>query len=116
LNEIINYPLILQRKPANTRAFLDSFMEQNDITLKPIMDLASYTLVVEFTRIGLGVGYATKEYLKKHLDDKELFEIKTTPSVPKRELGLILMEHSLPSFSAKKLIDIILDDCQKSKQ
>ena len=113
LNEIVNYPLILQRKPANTRAFLDNFMQQSNIVLKPIMDLASYTLVVEFTRIGLGIGYATKEYIKKYFDDKELYEIKTIPAVPKRQLGLVVMEHTLPSFSAKKLIDIILDDCQK---
>ena len=48
INELNNYPLILQTKGSNTRIFLDNFAKDNDIILKPNIELASYSLVVEF--------------------------------------------------------------------
>lgn len=64
LEELNNYPLILQQENSNTRTFLDNFCKENNVTLKANMNLASYSLVTEFTKIGLGIGYATKEYIK----------------------------------------------------
>ena len=39
------------------------------------MDFTSYSLIIEFAKIGIGVGFITKEYIKKELKSKELFEI-----------------------------------------
>lgn len=110
LEELNNFPLILQNKESNTRKFIDDFCLQNNIVLKPNMDLASYKLVVEFTKIGLGIGYATKEYIKDDLESKKLFELDIEPSIPSRNIGLAFSKKNLLSFSAKKLIDIILKD------
>ena len=68
--------MILQAKGSNTRAFLDTIARENRVVLKPNMELASYTLVVEFAKIGFGIGYATKEYIKQEIKNKELFELK----------------------------------------
>ena len=87
LKEINNYPLILIAKGSNTRIFLDDFCEKNNIMLSPEMELASHSLVTAFTKIGLGIGYATKEFLKKDLKEQTLFEIKTTPTIPPRQIG-----------------------------
>ena len=38
----------------------------NNTILKPNIELASYSLVVEFANIGLGIGYMTKDYIKKN--------------------------------------------------
>lgn len=87
LKEMNNYPLILIAKGSNTRIFLDDFCEKNNIMLSPEMELASHSLVTAFTKIGLGIGYATKEFLKKDLKEQTLFEIKTTPTIPPRQIG-----------------------------
>lgn len=87
LKEMNNYPLILIAKGSNTRIFLDDFCEKNNIILSPEMELASHSLVTAFTKIGLGIGYATKEFLKKDLKEQTLFEIKTTPTIPPRQIG-----------------------------
>ena len=65
LDELNNYPLILQSKGSNTREFLDEFARSNNVVLKPNIELASYSLEIEFTKIGLGIGYATREYKKE---------------------------------------------------
>lgn len=110
LSELNNYPLILQAPKSNTRMFLDNFCLKHNIILKPNIDIASYSLVVEFTKIGLGIGYATKDYIKKELANQDLFELKTIPSLPKRQIGIAYSKHTIPNFSTQKLIEIIKQD------
>ena len=50
-------------------------LKKNNTILKANIELASYSLVVEFAKIGLGVGYATKDYIKEELRNKQLYEI-----------------------------------------
>lgn len=109
LNDLNNYPLILQSKGSNTRTFLDRLTSNYDVTLKPIMELASYSLVVEFTKIGFGIGYVTKDYIKKEIENKELFILNIKEDIPKRSIGIAISKTHLPSFSAKRLMDIIIN-------
>ena len=71
------------------------------------MELSSYSLVVEFTKIGLGIGYATKEYIKKDLENGELFELDIEENIPSRYIGIATSKTHIPNFSTKKLIEII---------
>ena len=69
--------------------------------------MASYSLVVEFAKIGLGIGYATKDYIKEELKKKELFELKLKEKIPSRYIGIATSINHVPNFSTKKLIEII---------
>jgi DNA-binding transcriptional LysR family regulator len=107
LKDLNNYPLILQAKGSNTREFLDNMARENGVILKPNIELASYSLVVEFSKIGLGIGYATKEYIKEEIKNKELFELKIKEKIPSRYIGIALSKNHVPNFSTKKLIEIM---------
>ena len=107
LKELNNYPLILQSKGSNTRTILDEFARKNGISLKPNIELSSYLLVTEFSKIGFGIGYVTKEYIKDEIKNKQLFELNIKEKIPSRYIGIALSKNHLPSFSTKKLIEII---------
>ena len=107
LDELNNYPLILQSKGSNTREFLDEFARSNNVVLKPNIELASYSLEIEFTKIGLGIGYATREYIKEDLKNNRLYELKLKEKIPCRYIGFALSKNHVPGFSTKKLIEII---------
>lgn len=107
IKELNKYPLILQSKGSNTREFLDDFAKENNTILKPNIELASYSLVVEFAKIGLGIGYATKDYVKEELKSQQLYEIKLKEKIPSRYIGIATSNNHLPNFSTKKLIEII---------
>ncbi len=107
LNDLNNYPLILQAKGSNTREFLDNVARKHNVILKPNIELASYSLVVEFSKIGLGIGYATKEYIKNAIKNKDLYELKIKEKIPSRYIGIALSKNHVPNFSTKKLIEII---------
>lgn len=107
MKDLNNYPLILQIKGSNTREFLDNIAQKNNVILKPNIELASYSLVVEFAKIGLGIGYVTKEYIKDKIKNNELYELKIKEKIPSRYIGIALSKNHLPNFSTKKLIEII---------
>ncbi len=107
IKDLNNYPLILQAKGSNTREFLDNIARENGVVLKPNIELASYSLVVEFSKIGLGIGYVTKEYIKEEIKNKELYELKLKEKIPSRYIGIALSKNHVPNFSTKRLIEII---------
>jgi len=107
LKDLNNHPIILQSIGSNTRAFLDNFTKEHNIILKPNMELASYSLVVEFARIGLGIGYVTEDYIKDDLKSKKLYKLNIKEKIPERYIGIALSKNNIPNFSTKKMIEII---------
>jgi DNA-binding transcriptional LysR family regulator len=107
LEDLNNYPLILQSKGSSTREFLDNIAKENGVLLKPNIELTSYSLVVELSKIGLGIGYVTKEYIKELLKDNELIELNIKEKIPSRYIGIALSKNHIPNFSTKKMIEII---------
>ena len=56
------------------------------------MSIASYSLVVEFAKIGLGIGYATKDYIKEDLKNKDFwtgYNPRTSETVNMFEKGIV---------------------------
>lgn len=104
LKELNNYPLLFQKKPSNTRTFLDNYLKDNNTNLIPKTEIVSYNLIMDFVKSGFGIGYATKEFIKDDLN-KTLFEIKVTPKIPSRYIGIATLNKTIPNYSVKKLID-----------
>lgn len=109
LQELTKYPLIFQKSPSNTRAYLDNYLKTNNENLKPYMEVVSYNLIMDLVAAGFGIGYATKEFITSELANKSLYEIKVSPSIPKRHIGIVTLKSSIPNFSVNKLISLILN-------
>lgn len=107
IKELTKYPLIIQSKGSNARISLDNFCLKNNVNLKPEMELTSYSMVNECAKIGLGIGYATKEFIEKELKNNELFEVKLKEKIPNRYIGIAISKNNIPNFSTKKMIEII---------
>lgn len=108
LQDLVNkYPIITQKEPSNTRAFLNSVMEENGIAFHPKFDIVSYSLVKDFAKIGMGISYITKEFAKEELDNELLFEISLKEKIPERGLGIVLPKNTITSFATQKFIEII---------
>lgn len=106
LDTLNNYPLILLPKESSTRRFLDDFLIKRDIYLNAEMELTSSNLVTEFTKIGLGIGYTTKEFIQKDLDNNELYELKVTPKIPMRYIGICYKDTNI-SMASKEFMKLL---------
>lgn len=107
IKDLTKFPLLFQKKPSNTREFLDKYLSDNKINITPKMEIVSYNLIMDFLKIGFGIGYATKEFIKDELKNKELYELECTPKIPKRFIGIVTLKQTIPNFSVNKLIDIM---------
>ena len=110
LEELVEYPLILQAPGSVTRKFLDKYGDDNGIKFYPDMMISGFSLIVEFVRIGFGIGYTTEEYIKDELESKKVYKLDVIPKIPSRGIGLCYPKKNVPSFCTKKLIEIILYD------
>lgn len=108
LNDLVtNYPIITQKEPSNTRAFLNSLMKKNNVEFNPKFDIVSYSLVKDFAKIGMGISYITKEFAKYELENNILFEIPIKEVIPQRGLGIVIPKNIICSFATEKFIEII---------
>lgn len=107
LKDLGNYPLIFQKKPSNTREYLDNYLKDNNVNILPKMEVVSYNLIMDLVGAGFGIGYATKEFAYSLLENKTLYEIKVTPKIPKRFIGIVTLNKSILNYSVKKLVDLM---------
>ena len=109
LKDIEDYKFLFQGTGSNTRTFLDNYLKENNIKIKPYMELNSYSLVNYLTKAGLGIGYLTINFT----DKKELIKLNIKEKIPKRSIGIMYSNKNLPSFASKEMINIILNNIKR---
>lgn len=107
IKKLVNYPLLIQKNPSNTRAFLDNYLKDNNVEIIPKMEVVSYNLIMDFASAGFGIAYATKEFIREEIKNKKLYEIKVNPPVKKRYIGLVTLNNNVPNYTVNKLIEIM---------
>lgn len=107
LEELVNYPILLQHLHTNSRRILDNFTNENNVKFSSDIELSSYSLIIEFARIGMGIGFVAKDFIQKELDNKELYTIDISPSLPKHKIIVLTKKNYMPSYCTQKLIEII---------
>ena len=101
------YPLLFPKRPSTSRTLLDDFCVEHGIVMDSNLEIASYALIEELVKIGLGVGLVTKEFVEREIDDNNLFFVNTKPELPSLDYSLFTLKDSYHSFAANKLIEII---------
>ena len=105
LEELNNYPLILLAQGSNGRYFIDNLCTKLGINLTPKFELASYSLVTEFIKSGIGIGLVTKEFIEQELNNGSLFEIKTTPVIENRHIGVMYLKNKSLNHCSKIFLE-----------
>jgi len=103
--DLNNYPLILQKVESNSRKLLDYISLQNQIKLIPKMEVVSQELVIEFTNIGLGIGFGIIDLAKRKF--KNLEELKLNKKIPSLNVFLATNKNISLTFASKTFISYI---------
>lgn len=107
LDEVASLPILTLEKNTTTRTFLDALFAQHNILFQPEIQLGSVDLMIELTKIGLGISFISREYIQKELADNQLFPITLTTEIPKRELGIITYDCLPVPIAAQKFIELL---------
>lgn len=108
LEKIKEYPLIMLEEGSNTRHYIQTFLTSEGITVSPEIELGSIDLIAEFAKQNFGVATVIKEFAKRDMGSAALFELKTVPAIPPRNIGIIHMKDLPPSKATSAFIDCCL--------
>ena len=105
IKSILSQSLIVQNEKYDTRTFLNTICLKNNIQLKPTIELDRHGLMVEFVKEGLGIGFATKQYIQPYLDSGELKELNIDFKIQKRYIKCVY--RNTKNDKVKKFIDLL---------
>ncbi len=111
IDDIVEYPVILQNINSNSRKVIDEFLFDKGIILKPKMEVVSQDLVVEFSASGLGVGYTIIDLAKKNYPDLE--ELRINKLLPCIDILVASNKNIVLPFASKEFLDILYKNKKK---
>ena len=92
---------------SNTRKQLDKFAAENGMFFKPIIELASYDILIQSAKINLGLTFIIREFDNSAIDSKTIFEIPLRPQLPTRYVGLVKLKNAALSFAANRFLEML---------
>ncbi|MGL5437965.1 MAG: LysR family transcriptional regulator [Lachnospiraceae bacterium] len=72
-----------------TRHYIDDYMNINHIQANNLLEVTTMDLLIEFARIGLGIGCVIKEFVKEDLEMGRLIQLKLDTPIHKRTIGFV---------------------------
>lgn len=79
--------IMLLDKNNVTRTYIDQYMSLNHIQANNLLQVTTLDLLIEFARIGLGVGCVIREFVQEDLEQGRLVEIPLGSPIHKRTIG-----------------------------
>jgi len=107
IHELSKYPLLMLPQNSATRQNIDLYLRSAGVEISPEIELESIDLLVEFSRIGLGIACVLRESAEFAIEKGELFEVKTKEKLPDRIQGIITMRDVPLSHAAGEFIKFL---------
>lgn len=108
LTDLVKQQILLQKEPSNAYFSAKKFFKENNLNVDSKLNIGSSSLLIDFTKIGYGIGYVTKIYAEKELKNKNLFIIETIPKTPQISYGIITLKNNILSNSCNRFINCLL--------
>lgn len=86
--ELAALPLLLLSGGSSTRQFAECWFAGHGLAVDAAFELNSTDMLVEFARRGYGAAFVTRAFVRRQLQDGELFELRAAEAIPERRIGL----------------------------
>ena len=106
IDELAQYPLLLQQAKTSTRKALDSIRQNSQERFEPNIEVATTEVMLDLVRKGLGIGYFARMAVMDRIQSKELIEIPIKEELPKTKIGIVYIKEFLTN-APKKFVEII---------
>ena len=104
---LCDLPCIFLEKSTSTRLFMDQFLSQKGIELKPEFELATSDMIVQFARRNMGVGCVMEGFAEEAIERGEVFALSFKEKMPSRSICLVTGESGLMSMAGKHLLELL---------
>lgn len=105
-NQILqNSTLMLLDKENMTRQYIDDYFQSNHIAIQDTIEVSNMDLLIEMSKISLGVGCVIRDFVKEELETGILKEIPLGIPIHKREIGFAYNQNVRVSNSLEHFIE-----------
>lgn len=109
MEEINSLPLLLQNESSTSRQFIERIASDEHIILNSQYDLASYGLVIDFIKAGLGVGLVNYNHIKDDVKNGDLVVLNTNFKIPPRKIGICINKKITDNSVIQEFISYLKD-------
>ena len=110
LSYLKNGTLMLPDKTHSSRAYTENYLTKHQIDAGQILEVNTMDLLIDFAKIGLGIGCVIKEFVQPELDSKTLIELPLPVKPEKHTIGFAYKKTHYQSGSVQKFIDFYKGD------
>lgn len=79
--------LMLNRENIS-RSYIDSCLQQSQIQLSQILETSAMDLLIDFTKIDMGISCVIENFVRKELEEQSLIRLPLSVDIPPRKIGL----------------------------
>ena len=109
-------PCIFLEKNTSTRAFMDGFLLEKGIELKPEFELATSDMIVQFARRNMGIGCVMEEFAGEAMRRGEVFKLAFHEKMPLRHICVVTGESGLISMAGRSLLALLTEEAKERKE
>ncbi len=115
LQELERIPIICLEGKTSTRSYIDGFLLDNGVRIRPEFELATSNMIVQFALRNLGVGCVMREFAKEYLDSGTLFELRFNKIIPKRHFCVVINTKVPLSAATANMLRLLQEEATERK-
>ncbi|MFA5658854.1 MAG: LysR family transcriptional regulator [Oscillospiraceae bacterium] len=108
LCELERLPTICLEGNTSTRRFVDDFLKENNVILKPEFELATSDLIVKFAERDMGIASVVRSFAEESVKSGALFELKLEKELPARKICILTSTKNPISLAGNKLLKTMI--------
>lgn len=115
LQELERIPIICLEGKTSTRSYIDGFLLDNGVRIRPEFELATSNMIVQFALRNLGVGCVMREFAREYLDSGTLFELRFNKIIPKRHFCVVINTKVPLSAATANMLRLLQEEATERK-
>ena len=108
LQELEKMPLICLEGDTSTRSYMDAFLSENNVVIRPEFELATSDMIVQFALRSLGIGCVVRDFAGEYLEDGRLFELRFNRKIPGRHFCVVTNPKNPLTVAAGNMLELLL--------
>ena len=110
VKDLQKYPLLLMEEHTVSREAINHYGESHGVRFKPAVEVNSWGFMKHLVMNGMGIGCIPREYSMNKLSNGSLFELKVTPPMPVRSVGMALPRKVNMTFALQSFINLFSEN------
>lgn len=102
--------LMLLEEKNVSRSHIDEYFTKNHMETGPVLEVNNMDLLIDFSKIGMGIGCVIKEFVQEELKNGSLIELPLPVKINKRKAGFVYNKTHLQSGPVNKFITLYKGD------